>query len=245
MGHAFGKLTALAIRHHVLAGTDAQRLVRRHLAPGEDDLHRASHADDARQAHRAAVDQRHAPAPAEDAEYRVLLGDAQIAPQGELQTARHGMARNRGDHRLAEHQAGDAHRPVALVTNAVVEVLEIRSGAEGTVGATQHGDFRVRIRIEATERFGECLRGGSVDVVQLLRLLHHRRAVLEIPTCAEGAAFAPQHRDRSIGVPVELLKSGDQRIRALRIHRVARLGARMDHRPHPALLLDPHRHGHL
>ena len=73
------------------------------------------------------------------------------------------MARNRGDHRLAEHQAGDAHRPVALVTNAVVEVLEIRSGAEGTVGATQHGDFRVRIRIEATERFGECLRGGSVD----------------------------------------------------------------------------------
>ena len=69
--------------------------------------------DQPRQAHGAAVDQRHAPAAAEHAEHGVLLGDAQIAPQRELEPARNGVARDRGDHRLGQAHARGAHRAVA------------------------------------------------------------------------------------------------------------------------------------
>ena len=54
----------------------------------------------ARQPDRAAVDQRHAPAPAVDAEHGVARGDAQVAPERELEPARDGVALDRGDHRL-------------------------------------------------------------------------------------------------------------------------------------------------
>ena len=63
-------------------------------------------ADQPRQPDRAAVDQRHAPAPAEDAEDGVLLGDPQVAPERELETARDGVALDRGDHRLATAASG-------------------------------------------------------------------------------------------------------------------------------------------
>ena len=49
---------------------------------------------------RAAVDERHAPAPAEHAEHRVARRDAQVAPQRELEPARHRVALDRGDHGL-------------------------------------------------------------------------------------------------------------------------------------------------
>ena len=54
---------------------------------GEDQVHGPAGADQARQPDRPAVDQRHAPAAAEHAEDRVLLGHAQIAPQRQLQPA--------------------------------------------------------------------------------------------------------------------------------------------------------------
>ena len=57
-------------------------------AAGQDHVERAAHADDARQAHRAAVDQRHAPAAAEHAEDRALLGDAQVAPAARARARR-------------------------------------------------------------------------------------------------------------------------------------------------------------
>ena len=64
-------------------------------AAGEDQVERAALADQARQAHRAAVDQRHAPAAAEDAEHRVFVGHAQVAPQRQLEPAGDGVARDR------------------------------------------------------------------------------------------------------------------------------------------------------
>ena len=74
---------------------------------------------DPRQPHRPAVDQRHAPAAAEDAEHRVLLDDAQVAPQRQLQPAGDGVAGDRGDHRLAQQHPRGAHRPVAVGRDAV------------------------------------------------------------------------------------------------------------------------------
>ena len=58
-------------------------------------------ADQPRQPDRAAVDQRHAEAAAEHAEGRRPRGDAQVAPQRELEPAGDRVALDRGDHRLA------------------------------------------------------------------------------------------------------------------------------------------------
>ena len=66
----------------------AQRLVGADRPAGEDQVERAALTDQARQAHRAAVDQRHAPAPAEDAERRVVGHDPQVAPERQLEPAR-------------------------------------------------------------------------------------------------------------------------------------------------------------
>src|SRR6266699_1686555 len=61
-----GDLAGLARRRQALAQADAQALLGRNLAAGQNDVERAAAADDPRQAHRAAVDQRHAPAAAVD-----------------------------------------------------------------------------------------------------------------------------------------------------------------------------------
>ena len=92
-----------------------QRLVGVDEPAGEDQVQRAAHADDARQALRAAVDQRHAPAALGEAERRALGGDPQVAPQRELEAAGQAPAGDRGDRRLGRRQAGEAQRPVGVV----------------------------------------------------------------------------------------------------------------------------------
>ena len=52
--------------------------------------------------------ERHAPAAAEHAEHRVARGDAQVAPQRELEAARDRVALDRGDHRLRRAACGSA-----------------------------------------------------------------------------------------------------------------------------------------
>ena len=66
--------------HHAVGEADGQRFLRIDRAAGEDEVHRAALADQPRQAHRAAVDQRHTPAAAKDTEHRRLVGHAQVAP---------------------------------------------------------------------------------------------------------------------------------------------------------------------
>ena len=66
---------------------DRERLLRIDDASGEDQVECPAETDDARQPLRAAVDQRHAPAPLGIAEPRALGRDAQVAPQRELEPA--------------------------------------------------------------------------------------------------------------------------------------------------------------
>ena len=82
---------------------------------GEDDVERPALADDARQALRAAVDERDAPAALGEAEPRVRVADAQVAPQRELEAAGEAPAADRGDRRLRARQAGEAERAVRVV----------------------------------------------------------------------------------------------------------------------------------
>src|SRR3546814_2838215 len=83
---------------------DALRFVGIDRTAGQDHVERAALADDPRQADGAAVDERHAPAAAIDAEYRAGGGDAEVAPEREFEPAGDRVALDRGDHRLFEQQ---------------------------------------------------------------------------------------------------------------------------------------------
>src|SRR5438093_8301 len=131
-------------------------LARVHRPAREDQIERAAEADDRRQSHRAAVDQRQAPAAVEDAHDRILLDHAEIAPEGQLEAARDSVTRHGGDHRLGEPHARRAHRPLAVRAGVPRrrrrEGLEIEARAEGAVGAPEHGDARLAVALEGAER---------------------------------------------------------------------------------------------
>ena len=151
---------------------------------GEDQVERASHADDARQADGAAVDERDAPTPAEHAEHRILLDHPQIAPQRELEPAGHGVPGDGGDHRLRQQHARGTHRAVggepiegvadsgrrdAVLAGRRRHRLEIGAGAERAVIAEQHAHARVVVALEGEEGVGERAGGRPVDGVAHLR----------------------------------------------------------------------------
>src|SRR5262249_34850631 len=152
-----GLRARLAVRDQVLAKADAQAFLRRDFASREDDLERAALAHDAGQAHGTAIDERHAPAPAIDAEIGVFLHHAEIAPERELHAPRDRGTRDRRDHRLVELEArgpeGTARNLAAVAASArrrnvelaqgmlAVErahVLEIPPRAEGAAFAVEH-----------------------------------------------------------------------------------------------------------
>ena len=137
-------------------------------------------ADQPRQPHGAAVDQRHAPAAAEHAEHRVLLGDPQVAPQRELETAGDRVAGDRGDHRLREPHPARAHRAVAVALDAVAprpaRLLQVGARAEDAALAVEHRDGGVLVGVEVAERLGQSGRGRAVDrVAPLGAREQHRR----------------------------------------------------------------------
>ena len=74
--------------------------------PGQDEVHGPPVPDDAREADRAQVAERHAEAAAEDPEDRVLGGHPQVAPERQLDAPGHGVALDGGDHGLARASAG-------------------------------------------------------------------------------------------------------------------------------------------
>ena len=137
-------------------------------AAGEDQLQRPAHADDARQALGAAVDQRHAPAALEEAEGRALGGDPQVAPERQLEAAGEAPALDRGDRRLRGGQAGEALGP-GRVVDVEVDRLEVGAGAEGlAAGAGEDQDAGVVVGLELVEALAQRPRGRAVDRVAAL-----------------------------------------------------------------------------
>ena len=101
-------------RHDSVDEAELQGFGRAHRPPGDDHVQRPAQPDEPRQPDRTAVDERHAPAPAEHAEHRVLLGRPQVAPERELKPASDRAPRDRGDHRLGRPHPGGTYRPVAV-----------------------------------------------------------------------------------------------------------------------------------
>ena len=125
-------------------------------AAGEDQVDRPAVADQPGQAHRAEVDERHAEAPAVHAEHGVDGGDAQVAPQGQLQPPGDGRALDGRDDRLAEPQPGRSHRARTVLADraavALGERLQVGAGAEAPAGPGEHGDGRRVVGVERLER---------------------------------------------------------------------------------------------
>jgi hypothetical protein len=83
------------------------------------------------------------------------------------------MTLDRGDHGLSEEQPRGADRPVPVGLHAagpgsvgLLHRLEVGAGAEGPVGAGEHGDIQVFVGVEAPERVSQLLRGGPIDRVR-------------------------------------------------------------------------------
>ena len=85
--------------------------------------------DDARQPLGPAVDQRHPPAPLEEAEGRGRRRQPQVAPERQLDPARQAPAVDRGDRRLRRGEPAEAHRP-GRVLDVEVERLQVGARAE-------------------------------------------------------------------------------------------------------------------
>ena len=72
--------------------------------------------------------------------------------------------------------------------------------------------------------------------------LERGRDEFQIPSGAERPARAPQHGDRLRRIAIEREQRLGERVRALRIHRIARLDARPDDGGDGAVTLDVKRH---
>ena len=173
VGQGLRRRPRLARRDHPVGQAHRQRLRGGDRPPGQDHVQRPAQPDHAGQPHRAAVDQRHAPAAAEHAQHRVLLGHPQVAPQRQLQAAGHGVPGDRGDHRLGQPQPGRPHRPVAVrrgpVAVRAADRLEVGPGAERPARAPQHGHVGAVIGVERAEGPGQGGRGRPVHRVAHVR----------------------------------------------------------------------------
>ena len=144
--------------------------------------------DEAGEADRTEVAQGDAEAAAEDPEYGVLGGHPQVAPEGELDAAGHGVALDGGDDGLGEGEAGRAHGAAAFVGDgaavALGHGLEVGAGAEGAAGAGEHGHGGLGVGVEGEEGLAELVGADAVDCIAALGAVdrdHGDRAVMLDP----------------------------------------------------------------
>ena len=151
-----GGVATFAVVDNAVGQSDVQRFGSVHWPAREHHVKRARKPNQLRQPHSAAVDQRHtpaqrlsvdgaaslsahphrsSPAPTKDTEHGRALDNAQVAPERELEPARHSVAGDGRNPRLARLRARAAHRTVAVRhrQQRVVKRLEVGAGAERRV----------------------------------------------------------------------------------------------------------------
>src|SRR5262245_2283256 len=169
MGQGLGFFAGSAAGDHAVGEADGQGFFGVDWAAGEDEVEGAAEAYEGGQADRASIEERNAPAAIEDAHDRVLLYHPQIAPQGQLQTAGHGVTGDGGDDRLAEPHACWAQRPVAIrgweAGGPRGDRLEVGARTKGARGAPQHRDARLTVALERPEGLEQGLGRGPIDSV--------------------------------------------------------------------------------
>jgi hypothetical protein len=198
-----GDVARHAVGHDAVGESDAQRLVGGDGATGENEVERVRQTDEVRQAHRAAVDERHAPAAAKDAEHRAALDDAQIAPERELETAGDGVAADCGDPRLLGLEARRPERRGArrLQADGVVERAQIGARTKGAVGAGEHADVHRGVGVDGNHGLEERVGGGLVDGVARVQAIDgdngNADALCGAATSGNGAKEPLDHNRRA------------------------------------------------
>jgi hypothetical protein len=164
--------------------------------------------DEPRQPDGAAVHERDAEAATEDAEDGALRGDAQVAPQGELETAGHGVTLDGCDDRLGRQHPRDAERRLAVVLDAhLTDGVQVRPRAEAASRAGEHRDGQRLVGVKARKGRGQRACGAAIDGVADVRTVdgHHQDAAVAIaPDRAHAPIFAriarpPWRRARTPG----------------------------------------------
>src|SRR5579885_112864 len=202
MRQLFGSHPACAIGHHAVCKSHGKGFRRADAAARQNHVESARLPDKARQAHRAAVNQRHAPSAAEHTEDGALLGHAQIAPQRQFQSACHGMAADRCNDGLGKAKARRPHRradvePIRRIGGRNCEVpaagsngFQVGARAECAARAPQYGDVCALVVFELQERLGQRFRRGAVHGVAHIRAVQnhgcHRSVALDQHACAHS-----------------------------------------------------------
>ncbi len=183
-----------------------ERLGGAHGTTGEDQVHGTPVTDDAGQAHRAQVAEGYAEASAEHTEDGILGGHPQIAPQGQLDPARHGVPLDGGDDGFGEREPGAAHGPRAVVGDgaaiALGECLEVGAGAEHAGGTREDGDRAALVGVEGEEGLAELVGAHAVHRIAALRAVdghHGHRAVVLHPEAVGAVGHVRRRRRRRAG----------------------------------------------
>jgi hypothetical protein len=120
----------------------------------------------------AQIAQRHAEAPAEHPEDRILGGHAKVAPEGQLDPAGHGVALDGGDHGFAQCQAGRPHRTRTVVGDGPAvpfgHRFQVGPGAECPGRTGQHGHGALLVAVEGHEGLPQLIGADAVDGVAAL-----------------------------------------------------------------------------
>jgi hypothetical protein len=187
-GEVFGEIQRLAGIAQAVDDAELEGFAGTDGAPGQDEVERASFADQSGKADGTAVDQRDAPATIEHTERRVARRNAQVAPQRELEPACNCVTLDRGDNRLAQAEPRRTHRSVAVLAGHVRALagrdrLEVRSGAKRPARAPQDPHGGGVVGIELPEGGRERLGGRPVDGVPHLGAVDddhgHRASLLD------------------------------------------------------------------
>ncbi len=178
LGDGIGEFTRLGHhlrrRHHRVDQAMARRLGGAHAAPGEQHLHGDEMGQAPGQAlHPTDISQHPDPGLGEE-ELGVLGGDDQVASERQLETAAHGDAVDRGDHRLVEiEQLGEAAKSAGAVVRALVLAelgrgVQVPAGREETLPAPRNdSDAQIVIVPEGQEGLAQGAAGDRVDGVCL------------------------------------------------------------------------------
>ncbi len=208
-GERLGGLASAAFGYDAMDEPDRERFVCANRTSGEDQIERAREADQPREPDRSSVDERHAPAAAENAEHRVFFRDAQIAPQRELEPAGDGVPADCSDDGFFQQHSRGPHRSITVRRDAIAvplrERLQIRPGTERTFGPPQDRDVRSVVLLELPERVCQRKRSRAVDRIFHLRTCQDDgRDVAALLDAEHGREHS---RSRTMGEPCPMLES--------------------------------------
>ena len=146
---------------------DAERLGlrRRHVAAGDDHLHRRLRADQARQALRAAAARQDADQHLGQADLGARHGDPVVAGERMLEPAAERVAVDRSHHRLAARRRAPRRSAASDVGARLAELADVGAGDEAAAGADHHHRLDLGIGLALLQRLDDAVADAGAQRV--------------------------------------------------------------------------------